>query len=100
MALITLHHATAKVSYSPVFVIGPCIIHAGAALFFLTFENIFNIMCIESERGTENPFQVSPCATGWPVRVVFSTTDGQQEKELRFRYSRVVRFRPRDAFFS
>ena len=79
---------------------GPCIIHAGAALFFLTFENIFNIMCIESERGTENPFQVSPCATGWPVRVVFSTTDEQQEKELRFRYSRVVRFRPRDAFFS
>ena len=81
MALITLHHATAKVSYSPVFVLGPCIIHAGAALFFLTFENIFNIMCIESERGTENPFQVSPCATGWPVRVDFSSTDDQQEKE-------------------
>ena len=54
----------------------------------------------EGERGTENPSQVPPCATGWPVRVVFSTTDEQQEKELRFRYSRVVRFRPRDAFFS
>ena len=38
-------------------------------------------MLIEGERGTENPFQVPPCATGWPVRVVFSTTDGQQEKE-------------------
>ena len=39
-------------------------------------------MLIEGERGTENPFQVPPCATGWPVRVVFSTTDGQQEKEV------------------
>ena len=82
MALITLHHATAKVSYSPVFVLGPCIIHAGAALFFLTFENIFNIMCIEGERGTENPFQFPPCATGWPVRVDFSSTDDQQERNF------------------
>ena len=37
-------------------------------------------MLIEGERGTENPFQVPPCATGWPVRVVFSTTVGQQER--------------------
>ena len=39
-------------------------------------------MLIEGERGTENPFQVPPCATGWPVRVVFSTTDGQQERNF------------------
>ena len=78
--LVTPRHATAKVLCF--IILGPCIIHAGAALFFLTFENIFNIMCIESERGTENPFQVSPCATGWPVRVVFSTTDDQQERNF------------------
>ena len=30
-------------------------------------------MVIEGERGTENPSQVPPCATGWPVRMVFST---------------------------
>ena len=59
-------------------------------------------MAIEGERGTENPFQFPPCATGWPVRVDFSSTDGQQEKVWPMcpRYSRVVRFRPRDAFFS
>ena len=38
-------------------------------------------MSLDGERGTENPFQFPPCATGWLVRVVFSTTDGQQEKE-------------------
>ena len=50
-------------------------------IFSLTFVADIVTMSIEGERGTENPFQVPPCATGWPVRVVFSTTDGQQEKE-------------------
>ena len=50
----------------------------------LTLDSLWSTMFIESERGTENPFQVSPCATGWPVRVDFSSTDDQQEKELRF----------------
>ena len=80
MALITLHHATAKDLHMS-FLRPLYYPRRGHSFFYLTFENIFNIMCIESERGTENPFQVSPCATGWPVRVVFSTTDEQQEKE-------------------
>ena len=96
VALITLHHATAKDLHMS-FLRPLYYPRRGHSFFYLTFENIFNIMCIESERGTENPFQVSPCATGWPVRVDFSSTDDQQEKELRFWYSRVVRFRPRDA---
>ena len=44
------------------------------------------------------PFKSLPVPRGL-VRVAFSATNEQQEKELRFRYSRVVRFRPRDAFF-
>ena len=43
-------------------------------IFSLTFVADIVTMSIESERGTENPFQVSPCATGWPVRVDFSST--------------------------
>ena len=66
-------------------------------IFSLTFVADIVTMSIESERGTENPFQVSPCATGVAGSGGLLIHCVQQEKELRFRYSRVVQLRPRDA---
>ena len=58
-------------------------------------------MAIEGERGTENPSQVPPCATGWPVRMVFSTIAFSRKRGhlCGLRCSRVVQLRPRESFF-
>lgn len=75
----------------------------------LTLDSLWSTMFIESERGTEKPFQVSPCeANECLSQVTFSVMQTDRTRSLiwgifasvRFRYSRVVRFRPRDAYFS
>ena len=70
-------------------------------IFSLTFVADIVTMSIEGERGTENPFQVPPCATGWPVRMVFSTIAFNRKRGhlCGLRCSRVVQLRPRESFF-
>jgi len=69
--------------------------------FYLTFVADIVTMSIEGERGTENPSQVPPCATGWPVRMVFSTIAFSRKRGhlCGLRCSRVVQLRPRESFF-
>ena len=70
-------------------------------IFSLTFVADIVTMSIEGERGTENPSQVPPCATGWPVRMVFSTIAFNRKRGhlCGLRCSRVVQLRPRESFF-